>query len=90
MCVVGLCRYLCNLNRFAASADGFVFLDLPHTESSDEDEASGDEGLPDEDSDVSMIQSEKGCVSFGVFVPHTWGGGGSQCWVNVVIAYSHC
>lgn len=26
----------------------------PLTESSDEDEASGDEGLPEEDSDVSM------------------------------------
>ena len=36
------------------SSDGFVFfLFLSFTESSDEDEASGDEGLPDEDSDVS-------------------------------------
>ena len=38
------------------SSDGFVFfLFLPFTESSD-DEASGDEGLPDEDSDVSCVK----------------------------------
>ena len=36
-----------------------VFLYLSLTESSDEDEASGDEGLPD-DSDVSMVLFERG------------------------------
>lgn len=35
------------------SADGFVFICVPLTESSDEDETSGGEGLPDDDSDVS-------------------------------------
>lgn len=34
-------------------------LTCPFTESSDEDEASGDEGLPDDDSDVSYILLER-------------------------------
>lgn len=50
--VEGLC--LCGIKTcLALSAEWFVFLCLRFPESSDEDEASGDEGLPDEDSDVS-------------------------------------
>lgn len=43
------CHYLWISSGFL----DFFFCVRAQTESSDEDEASGDEGLPDEDSDVS-------------------------------------
>lgn len=54
-------HYLCGrfVKLFVSSDDWFFFsLFPPFPESSDEDEASGDEGLPDEDSDVSLKSSE--------------------------------
>lgn len=48
----------------------FVFFCV-QTESSDEDEASGDEGLPHEDSDVSSVPNR----------PPDQGGGGDQMFI---------